>query len=254
MICRYCKRDLPKKQFPLKPGMKNARYKTCRECHALGHSCIEKPKPEPHKVMTPEERAVHMREYYRNYRAAHRDKIKQQCRDSARRRYNGEGKRKPGPKPKPKPVTKTCIVCGRELPSFMFDSADGKRTHSSTCIDCREKAKQNVAKQTEPEPATKVCRKCGRELPIESFEFRKDKVRRLWHCKDCRSPQARKMAAYLREYRELGKEPVKPKEQPPKPQKPEKGCKKCWLYPCFQGIDNLETDFSLYCKSFKPKN
>lgn len=27
-------------------------------------------------------------------------------------------------------------------------------------------------------------------------------------------------------------------------------CRNCWLYPCFQGIDNLETNFALTCRSW----
>ena len=44
------------------------------------------------------------------------------------------------------------------------------------------------------------------------------------------------------------KPPPKPKPTPPS--KKEKGCTKCWLYPCFVGIENFETDFSLTCQQF----
>lgn len=100
MKCCYCQRDLPKEAFPLKYG--HVRYKSCRECHALGHSCLKKePKPKRPKL-TPEEREAHRkayhREYLRKYRAANRAKVRQWSRESNARRRAGEPKRKSGPK------------------------------------------------------------------------------------------------------------------------------------------------------------
>ena len=31
-------------------------------------------------------------------------------------------------------------------------------------------------------------------------------------------------------------------------------CKDCWLYPCFQGIDNFSTNFALKCQNWHPKD
>lgn len=74
-VCRFCGRLLPLTYFPLKPGMKYARYKACRDCHPLGHSCIPKQKPEPkrRKFANDEERRAAQKEYQRKWRAAHRD-------------------------------------------------------------------------------------------------------------------------------------------------------------------------------------
>lgn len=220
--CRYCNRTLQDTDFPLKPGLKRARYKVCRECMALGHSCIEKPKPAPRPKRTPEEQAEYKREYARRYREAHKEKLRELNRASYYRRKAGEPskrgrksdltpeqrkerqkeymrlyrqvrKRKEEEQKADMPKkTRTCVVCKRELPEDKFNSRNGKRTHSVVCLDCRPQPKPKA----EPKPPT-----------------------------------------------------PKPKPKPVM----ERGCKKCWIYPCFDGIDNLETDFSLTCKSFKPR-
>jgi hypothetical protein len=99
MKCCYCHRDLPIEAFPLKYG--RVRYKSCRECYALGHSCL-RPEPKPKRPkLSPEEKKAHrkayMLEYQRKYRAANREKVREFSRDSNRRRRGGEEKRKSGP-------------------------------------------------------------------------------------------------------------------------------------------------------------
>ena len=99
MKCCYCHRDLPIEAFPLKYG--HVRYKSCRECYALGHSCL-RPEPKPKRPkLSPEEKKAHrkayMLEYQRKYRAANREKVREFSRDSNRRRRGGEEKRKSGP-------------------------------------------------------------------------------------------------------------------------------------------------------------
>lgn len=99
MKCCYCHRDLPIEAFPLKYG--HVRYKSCRECYALGHSCL-RPEPKPKRPkLSPEEKKAHrkayMLEYQRKYRAANREKVREFSRDSTRRRRTGEEKRKSGP-------------------------------------------------------------------------------------------------------------------------------------------------------------
>ena len=116
--CCYCHRNLPITYFPLKPGMKYARYKACRDCHPLGHSCIPKPKPEPkpkrlkvlkpptpkrRKFATDEERKAAQLEYQRRYREKHRDRKRESTRKSYYRRKGEEPPEEPqkrGPKPK----------------------------------------------------------------------------------------------------------------------------------------------------------
>ena len=78
MKCCYCHRDLPIEAFPLKYG--HVRYKSCRECYALGHSCL-RPEPKPKRPkLSPEEKKAHrkayMLEYQRKYRAANREKVR----------------------------------------------------------------------------------------------------------------------------------------------------------------------------------
>lgn len=196
--CRYCNRLLPDSEFPLKNGRTKVRYKTCRECHELGHSCIEKPKPTPRKRMTDEERKEHMREYHRRYRATHREQIRENNMASYRRRKEGKPPKKRGPKPKPIPQveTRVCIVCHKSLPVDDFNSSDGRRTHSVVCKGCRPKV--------QPKP----------------------------------KPEPRAM----------------PKPVNPIPKRTERGCSRCILYPCFIGIENLDSDFSITCKKFKPNN
>ena len=72
--CCYCHRNLPITYFPLKPGKSNARYKACRDCRKLGHSCIPKPEPKRRKFSTDEERKAARLEYQRLYRERNRDK------------------------------------------------------------------------------------------------------------------------------------------------------------------------------------
>jgi len=116
--CCYCHRNLPITYFPLKPGMKYARYKACRDCHPLGHSCIPKQKPEPkpkrlkvlkpptpkrRKFATDEERKAAQLEYQRRYREKHRDRKRESTRKSYYRRKGEEPPEEPqkrGPKPK----------------------------------------------------------------------------------------------------------------------------------------------------------
>ena len=103
--CCYCHRNLPITYFPLKPGMKYARYKACRDCHPLGHSCLPKPKPEPkrRKFATEEERKAAQLEYQRRYREKHRDRKRESTRKSYYRRKGEEPPEEPqkrGPKPK----------------------------------------------------------------------------------------------------------------------------------------------------------
>ena len=100
MQCCLCHRELPKEAFPLKYG--HVRYKSCRECHALGHSCL-RPEPKPKRPKLTEEekkarRKAYQLEYQRKYRAANREKVREYSRESIARARAGEPKRKSGPK------------------------------------------------------------------------------------------------------------------------------------------------------------
>ena len=198
-VCVWCGRTLPVTAFPLKTGMTRARYKTCRECHALGHSCLRKERPKRERqVLTPEQKAEKLREYRRKYYQEHKENFNKSNREWYNRKKKGEPKQKPGPKPKLKKEheKRKCIVCDRVLPMDAFISTTGKRTHSTVCLYCREQRKQK---------------------------------------------------------KELCKSVVRYKPGPPKEEPKERGCLRCSLYPCFQGIENLESDFSRTCKSFNQK-
>ena len=96
--CSWCHRELEDLAFALKPGMR-VRYRICRECQTLGHSCVKHEKPK-RRVMTAEERKEHYRQYLRRYQKEHAEAIRRSNRESYLRRKNGMPKRKTGPKPK----------------------------------------------------------------------------------------------------------------------------------------------------------
>ena len=146
--CKFCHRTLPDTSFGLKYG--RVRYKICRECLALGHSCMKRPEKPPREILTDKQMQERKREYMRKYREAHREKFRQAARASNKRRREGLPKLKPGPK------------------------------------------------KTEP-------------------GMKKDQPKQI------RVPKV-------------------------------KGCVRCLWYPCFEGIENLESDFSKTCKSFRYKN
>ena len=149
--CKFCHRTLPDSSFGLRYG--HVRYKICRQCMAVGHSCIAKPRPEPRKKMTDEERRAHRAEYFRQYRETHREQMRQSSRQSINRRRAGLPPLKPGrktgvpvkaaavpaiqpPKPKPLPVVKGCLRC-QWYPCF--DGIDNLESDFSiTCKSYRQ--------------------------------------------------------------------------------------------------------------------
>ena len=151
----------------------------------------------------------------------------------------------------------------------------GFRTSDSDVIDVLNKIAAEGKRAAKEESNTRVCKHCGRELPITEFPYRKDGLYRLRVCRDCRVDTGDK-TAYIREMqrrrRERIKEGFKPNHEamvelidkavsekpkvlskPKKKNKPERGCIKCWKYPCFEGMENFETDFSKTCKDFHEK-
>lgn len=100
--------------------------------------------------------------------------------------------------------------------------------------------KPKKEKPVKPEPATRVCVVCGRELPAVNFYSRDGKRTNSVVCLDCRPEPTPKVK--------------KPAPVPVKLTPDEKGCINCRFYPCFQGIDNLESDLSKTCRSFKYKD
>ena len=143
----------------------------------------------------------------------------------------------------------------------------------SEVIDVLNKIAAEGKRAAEEEGMTRVCKECGRELPISEFPYRKDGLYRLRVCRDCRVDRGDK-TAYIcemqRRRRKRLKQGFKPNPEmlveyvdkavkrvklPPKNKpKPEKGCIKCWLYPCFEGIENFDTDFSKTCLNYNEKS
>lgn len=94
-------------------------------------------------------------------------------------------------------------------------------------------------KPEKPEPTTRVCVVCGRELPAVRFYSRDGKRTNSVVCLDCRPAPAPTVK--------------KPKPKPQRLTPDQKGCIRCWLYPCFQGIDNMDSDLSKTCRQFHLK-
>jgi len=289
--CCYCHRNLPLTYFPLKPGKKHARYKVCRDCLTLGHSCVPKVRPEPkrRKFASDEERQAAVKAYYREWRKKNADKLREQRRAWYYRKKGEEV-----------PVTRVCTCCGKELPIDDFNDSAGRRSHSYECRECRQRKPLNpmLAPSRKGCAREKVCHKCGKLLPLTAFDYRKDGLYRLSTCRECRKGLDRSdMKAYIREVqrrrRERMAEEASKERKPrvgngqgdrheyhaqryaehkdeikakqvlsaieaeklkPKPKPAEKLCTKCWLYPCFEGIDNMDSDFAKEgCISFKNK-
>ena len=163
------------------------------------------------KKMTDEERKAHREEYMRAYRAKNAETIKRQKRESYHRK-TAEVK------------TYTCVVCGRELPQEMFLDSKGRRRHGGKCNECLAagKRKPRVANGKGPrhEYAKKYCAEHKDEI----------KARQV-------------LGAMEREQRAVRARPVRAARS--------RLCLQCVRYPCFSGIENLETDFAREgCHSF----
>lgn len=215
MECCLCHRDLPKEAFPLKYG--RVRYKSCRECHALGHSCL-RPEPKPKRPkLTPEEKVEHRRQYMQEYRRKYRERKKKQA----------EAQK-----------TSVCTECGKEFPLSEFLDSLGRRIGSGRCSECRARSRANM-------------REYQREYQREYRAANRDKVREFSRESNRRRRGGEeKRKSGPKEGSEFVKqdfEPPRPSTFPlgkKKPAKVERTCEKCVNWPCFVGIENLETDFA----------
>lgn len=133
-------------------------------------------------------------------------------------------------------ATKVCRHCGRELPVTDFPYRSDGLYRLGVCKDCRvsrsdmkaydrEMVRRHRAKRaSNPETPAKTRRPNGQgdrhEYFAKMYAERKDEIK------------AKQVLGKIEQER---KRKAAPKE---------KLCKKCWLYPCFEGIDNLETDFA----------
>ena len=105
-----------------------------------------------------------------------------------------------------------------------------------------------------------TCKKCGRDLPPEAYYVRISKS----ICYDCvkarqaeyaRSKIVMERSAELHRIRRERIAMEQEKEQEKAKAKANVNtCKKdCLRYPCFQGIDNLKTNFALTCVKFNKR-
>ena len=169
--------------------------------------------------------------------------------------------------------TKVCRNCHRELPLEDFHvNKQGKDGRRNVCKHCY--IEQNIRKRsgdpdhevnhrTELHPVTQTCTECGRELPEE--EFLDSIGRRIGsgRCKECREKHSEYHRKYRKEHRDKVRENSRrsiararaglPKLKPGPPKgsvfarpvvKGERLCEKCVNWPCFRGIENLESDFA----------
>lgn len=219
-VCRFCGRFLPITYFPLKAGKTYNRYKVCRDCRKLGHSCLRKekePKLERRTYATEEERQAAHKEYQRAWREKNADKVRE-ARRSWYYKKKGEAV----------PATRVCRCCGRELPVDEFTDKNGRRTHTSKCRECRESGAR----------APRVGNGKG--------------DRHEYHAKRY---QEKKLELKVRNIeRQTGRPINEPIKRKPKPVKQERLCETCRNWPCFDGIENLETDFAREgCHAFRKR-
>lgn len=218
-MCRFCGRLLPLTYFPLKPGMKYARYKACRDCHPLGHSCIPKPKPEPkrRKFANDEERKAAQKEYQRQWHEQHREEMK------AKRHERHELN-----KSRSANLTErfycSCCRCIKPAEDFI---TNGKQFR--VCNECRARHTKKQELGQKPKSPHGTGERC---------EYH----RQYWleHKEDIKATRVEQ--AINRERKAEKKEPE------------DKLCWKCWRWPCFEGIENMDSDFAKEgCQSFHMK-
>lgn len=169
--CCYCHRNLPVTYFPLKPGKKHARYKSFRDCHALGHSCIpkeKKPQRVYRKYLTEEERKEAQLEYQRRYREKHRDRKRASTRACYWHRKGMEPPDEPQKRgPKKKGLTQEqrkvmakqeaadtgrfyCSMCHRVMPAENFTSGGMQYKMCNVCREKQRTRKPKKAKESKP--------------------------------------------------------------------------------------------------------
>lgn len=112
--------------------------------------------------------------------------------------------------------TYTCVVCGRELPQEMFLVSNGRRRHGGKCNDCLA---------------------AGLRMPRAA----NGKGSRHEYSKKYYSQHKEEIKA--RQVLGASRETYVAKPRPVKVERP-RLCLQCVRYPCFAGIENLESDFA----------
>lgn len=151
---------------------------------------------------------------------------------------------------KPAPTTKICRKCGRELPLTKFDFRKDGLYRLWTCRDCRKGLDRSDMKA--------YMRETMRRRRAQESKRAKVRKPRVGNGHGDRHEYFAKMYAERKDEfkakQVLGAIEAEKAKPRPKPKKAEKLCTKCWLYPCFEGIDNMDSDFAKEgCKSFKRK-
>lgn len=143
-------------------------------------------------------------------------------------------------------TTKVCRGCGRELPLVDFyDSPKAKDGHRNYCKHCHvDRQSQHYAN----DPAHKV--KHRTELHPQQPKP-KARKKRVANGKGDRSE-------YMKKYYQDNKQRLTEKNHADhikrKPIKVERSCMLCVNYPCFDGIENLESDFAKEgCHAFRKR-
>lgn len=168
--------------------------------------------------------------------------------------------------------TKVCRICGRELRIGDFPSApknkDGHRNECRQCYSDIAQRRKNgeghkVKHRVEVHPVKRiVCKKCGRELPEEAFIDEKGKRYYGGRCRECVEGDREKARISRNEYHKkywlIKKERINERKRQQKEEKQRKllaiTCKDyCERYPCFQGIENIETIIAVKCHGYKPR-
>lgn len=220
--CCYCHRNLPITYFPIKPGMKHARYKMCRDCHTLGHSCVTKPKPEPkrRKFANDEELKAAQREWQRLYREKNREKKREANRASYWRRKGMEApeeKQKCGRKPiltteerkaRRREHTKKWVENNREnvraaqrryyqkkREKLIAKNIKYQQEHKDVRARAYAERKANAEKEA-AETGRFYCTLCHRVMDAEAFIF---DGRQYKLCNECRVKQKMRKTAKTRE-------------------------------------------------------
>lgn len=127
-------------------------------------------------------------------------------------------------------ATKVCTECGLELPESEFIDSMGRRAGSGRCRACREKNREYQRKY----------REANRD---RLNQYSRESNRRRRAGEEKRKPGPRNGVVFTKQ----AFTPPRPSSNPSgkrKPVKAERSCRKCKNWPCFEGIENFETDFA----------
>lgn len=133
------------------------------------------------------------------------------------------------------PVMKTCAECGRELPESEFLDSMGRRVGSGRCRECREKHRdyQREYREANREKVRALCRESMRRRRAGEPKRRPGPPKMEESAQS--EPVYQSRLATRPSTFPLGKK---------RPVKAERSCEKCVNWPCFDGIENLESDFA----------